>query len=240
MRGSSQERRAAVVAPAVVLGMLVLVWAASTGPGRLLFATPATRTIPPGLTARVSPSESSPPVTLEEITENVEQTIDLSWLGDLIAWAVVLGVGLLLCVAAAALVRRAVRDRWLQPGGRPAVEFDVLPEVQAVQALADDGAARLAAVHEGTVRNGIVRCWVRLEEAVGQAGLPRAPHETSAEFTVRVLHRLDLDPHTVGELARLYREARFSEHELGEGSRAAAREALVRLQEELHAVRGAP
>jgi hypothetical protein len=138
----------------------------------------------------------------------------------------------------AALVRVAIRDRWLRPQRRPAVEFDVLPEERAVRALADDSAARLDAVGEGAVRNGIVRCWARLEDAVGQAGLPRARHETSAEFTVRVLHALDLDPHAIGELARLYREARFSEHELGEDVRARAREALRLLERDLGAIRG--
>jgi hypothetical protein len=53
-----------------------------------------------------------------------------------------------------------------------------------------------------------------------------------------VLHALDLDPHAIGELARLYREARFSEHELGEDVRARAREALRLLERDLGAIRG--
>ena len=67
------------------------------------------------------------------------------------------------------------------------------------------------------------------------AGLPRSRHETSAEFVVRVLHRLDLDPRAIGELAALYREARFSDHQLGEEARERARAALERLHADLPA-----
>ncbi|MGA9748583.1 MAG: DUF4129 domain-containing protein, partial [Nocardioides sp.] len=91
----------------------------------------------------------------------------------------------------------------------------------------------------GSPRNGIVACWARLEDAVADAGVPRNRHETSAEFTVRVLHVLDLDPRAIGDLARLYREARFSEHELAESARDDARDALARLQSDLAALSGA-
>jgi Domain of unknown function (DUF4129) len=239
MTGSSNGRGAALVAPTVALGMLVLVWAASTGPGQVFSGTPARRSIPTFLTETPEQSTSAGPQTAEEITRDVEQTLDLSWLGDLIAWAVLLGLGILGCLAVSALVRIAIRDRWLRPQRRPAVQFDVLPEERVAKALADDSAARLVAVGEGAVRNGIVRCWARLEDAVAEAGLPRAQHETSAEFTVRVLHALDLDPHAIGELARLYREARFSEHELHEDVRTEAREALLLLERDLGVVRGA-
>jgi Domain of unknown function (DUF4129) len=177
---------------------------------------------------------------LEEITEEVEQTIDLSWLGDLIAWAIVLGGAGLVLLALVALVRAGIRNHFLRPGRRAAVEFEVLPEERTVQALVDDAPGRLEAVEQGDVRNGIVRCWARLEDSVAEAGLPRARAETSAEFTVRVLHALDLDPHAIGELARLYREARFSTHDLGEDKRAEARAALLRLEQDLGVVRGRP
>ena len=226
------------MAPAVVAGRLVLVWAATVGPGDLVSSRPGARVVPAFLTETASPSASRPPVTLEEITEDVEQTIDLSWLGSLITWALVLGVLLALCLAVVAVVRVGIRNRWLRPGRREEVDFEVLPEERAVQALVDDAAARLEAVDQGSVRNGIVRCWARLEDAVGDAGLPRARHETSAEFTVRVLHRLDLDPHAISDLARLYREARFSRHELTEDARTEARSALLQLEHDLAALRG--
>jgi len=233
MTGSGRDRRAALVAPALAAALLVLVWAAATGPGQLLTPSPRARAIPTELTAVATPSGSETARSGEELTKDVEQKIDLSWLGDLIVWAIVLGGGLLLLLGVIALVRHGLRNRWLRPGRRTTVEFEVLPEERAVQALVDDAAERLAAVEHGNVRNGIVRCWARLEDSVAEAGLPRARYETSAEFTVRVLHALDLDPHAIGELARLYREARFSEHDLDEGKRGEARAALLRLEQDL-------
>ena len=240
MTGISQQRRAALVAPGVAVGVLVLVWAASTGPGQVFSGTSAPRAVPETLNRNSQTPSDAPTGLAEELLKDVEPTADLSWVGDLIAWAVLLGLAIVVYLVVAALVRVAIRDGWLRPQRRTAVEFEVLPEERAAQALAADAVARLEAVEQGEVRNGIVRCWARLEDAVAEAGLPRARHETSAEFTVRVLHALDLDPHAIGELARLYREARFSEHELGEDSRSRARESLLSLERDLDAVRGAP
>ncbi len=235
MTGSRGERRAALLAPAVALGLLVLVWAASTGPVQVLAPSGRTRTFdtPPPPTAEATASPGTG--TLKEITAGVEQRLDLSWLGTLIAWAVLI----LIVLGVAVAVRAAVRHRWRRAAPPPRVDFEVLPEERAAASLAEDAQARLAAVEEGTPRNGIVRCWARLEDSVAEAGMPRGRAETSAEFTVRVLHGLDLDPRAIGELARLYREARFSEHPLGEEARSTARAALVRLQDDLAAVRGA-
>lgn len=240
MTGFDQRRKAALVAPGVAVGMLVLVWAASTGPGQIFSGTSAPRTIPEFLGRTPQTPSDNPTGLAEELLKDVEPTADLSWLGDLIAWAVLLALAIGAYMALHALVRVAIRDGWLRPQRRTAAAFEVLPEERVAQALAADAVARLEAVEQGEVRNGIVRCWARLEDAVADAGLPRARHETSAEFTVRVLHALDLDPHAIGELARLYREARFSEHELGEDSRARARESLLALERDLDVIRGAP
>ena len=55
---------------------------------------------------------------------------------------------------------------------------------------------------------------------------------------MRVLKRLDLDPRAISDLSRLYREARFSEHELDESHRVAARSALQRLHSDLQETTG--
>ncbi|MEM8904838.1 MAG: DUF4129 domain-containing protein [Actinomycetota bacterium] len=105
--------------------------------------------------------------------------------------------------------------------------------------MVEDAAAQRAALAAGSPRNGIVRCWLRLEEEVVGAGIPRDPAETSAEFTERVLTRSAVEPEAIRDLAALYREARFSEHELGEPARLAALDALDRLHRTL-AARPAP
>jgi hypothetical protein len=167
--------------------------------------------------------------TLRHVTRNVPQTLDLSWLGTLIAWVIVVTV----CLAAFLAARYLWRNRWRAPAKPVDVDFDVLPEEAVAEALREDAAGQLAAVRHGSPGDGIVRCWLRLQEAITGAGLPPRPSETSAEFTVRVLRALDIDPRAIGTLAGLYREARFSEHELDESARAAAVAALEQLHRDL-------
>jgi hypothetical protein len=233
---TAKERRpapapAALLPAAVVLGLLVLVWAAGTGPVRMLHESGRRRVFGNPPTPTATPTEGATPLgNAREITRDVRPTADLSWLGDLIATAVLA----LVCVA----LFLGLRQLWLhrvRPPEKPVeVDFEVLPD-RLVEALRRDAGSQLDAVGEGTPRNGIVACWLRLQEVVTDAGLPPRPSETSAEFVVRALRALDLDPRAVGSLAALYREARFSEHHLGEDRRTAARSALQTLHEDLRA-----
>jgi hypothetical protein len=79
---------------------------------------------------------------------------------------------------------------------------------------------------EGSPRNAIVACWHQFEQHAAGAGIDRAPWETSSEFTLRVLDELSADPAAVTRLADLYRDARYSEHEITEESRDRASSAL--------------
>ena len=90
-------------------------------------------------------------------------------------------------------------------------------------AAVDDGLATLAA---GPVDDVIIACWVRLEEAAAAGGVARSPSETSTELAVRVLARFDVPAEPVERLLSRYRAARYSQHRLGEGDRAAAIGAL--------------
>jgi Domain of unknown function (DUF4129) len=221
--------------PAVVaVGLLVLVWAASAGPVRMLRDSGRRYVFepPPPPPPSGSPS-GGPGPTLREVTKDVRPLADLSWLGDLIATAI------LLAVAAAVLLALAWlwRHRWRPPAPPEQVDFEVLPDRLAT-ALREDRVAQLEAVAGGDARNGIVACWLRLQETLTAAGVPPGRAETSAEYVVRVLHRLDLDPVPVARLAALYREARFSTHPVDEDARRAATEALEALHREL-AGRGA-
>jgi hypothetical protein len=212
-------------------GLLLLLWAATTGPVRLVGPSGRRfqREYPPTPTPSPSPATGGPAPSGRTLTGGAP-TYDLSWLGDLVTWT-------LLLVLVLAVVYGVVwlwQNRW-RGGPRPVErEFAVLPEAGALPAAITEGAdEQLAAVLGGTPRDGIIRCWLRLEEAVARAGVVRAPSETSAELTVRVLRTLDVDPRAVASLARLYREARFSRHPLGEDSRVAARAALTRLHRDL-------
>ena len=90
---------------------------------------------------------------------------------------------------------------------------------------------RVTLLRTGAPRNAIVAAWLDLETSVAATGLPRDPAETSTEFTERVIGTWEVDRLRLGDLAALYREARFSVHELGESHR---ERALLDLQT-LHA-----
>ncbi|WP_141821336.1 DUF4129 domain-containing protein [Humibacillus xanthopallidus] len=78
---------------------------------------------------------------------------------------------------------------------------------------------RVTLLRTGAPRNAIVAAWLDLETSVAATGLPRDPAETSTEFTERVIGTWEVDRLRLGDLAALYREARFSVHELGESHR---------------------
>ncbi len=232
MTGKEAVRRAAPAwLPAgVAAAFLVLVWAAGGRPVDLFDPSGRTRGPRAFPSSGESPVEGpSGPIPLAEATKDVEQTLDLSWLGDQIAWAVFLGT----LVALAAVGRMMWQRRWRPPPPAPVADFDVLPARQIADRLTEDAQAQRAAIAEGEPRNGIVRCWLLLQDSIAAAGLPPGPSETSTEFTVRVLHALDLDPRAIERLARLYREARFSRHPLGEDARAQALTALDALHADL-------
>ena len=139
-----------------------------------------------------------------------------------------LAVSLILVVL---LARWAWSKRWRRGRRVSQVAFDVLPELAL--ALANDAPTQLAALEEGSPRNAIVACWLRLEEVAAVAGVPSDPAETSTEFTTRVLGALAFDPAMINGFAKLYREARFSRHELGEPARRAAIAALRSLYSDI-------
>ncbi len=222
-----------VLAPvAVLVVLLVLVAAATSGPVDVLGHP--TRTVHPVAQPSASPSASAAPTAAADPLARYRhpRSHALAGVGDLISWAFFLAV-------VAAVLAGLVwlwRHRWRRPP--PAAQLDVepLPDVAALaESLRRDAAAQTAMLERGDPRDGIVRCWLRLEEMVADAGLVRQPAETSTEYAVRVLHVLDLDPRTVGGLAALFREARFSRHRLDEGARERARGLLDRLHDELGA-----
>jgi hypothetical protein len=108
-----------------------------------------------------------------------------------------------------------------------------------VDRLAEAVESGLAAVDSGTATDAVIACWVALEGAAASAGVARAESETPAEFTVRVLGVGGISEPELLRLAQLYREARYSTHGSTEEARAQAREALLRLRDELAAAMAA-
>jgi hypothetical protein len=224
-------RRSALLSVVVGLGLLVLVWAASAGPVRMLDApSGAHASTPTELPSAPTPTATATgPPSARDLTRDVRPSIDLSWVGELLGYAGALA----LCFGAYLLLRALWRNRWRPPERPVAVAFDPLTLEAMAEVLEEDSRARLDAVETGGPRDGIVACWLRLEQSVATCGVPPTPAETSTELVTRVLRSLDVDPRAAATLARLYREARFSEHVLGEDSREQARVALRTLHADL-------
>jgi hypothetical protein len=106
-------------------------------------------------------------------------------------------------------------------------------ELSVSDDLARSAARGLVALTEGEPRNAIVRCWAELEDAVERTGLPRDPALTSEELAADVLQRFAVGRTEIETLGALYREARFSEHVMGEVHRDAAIRALTALRDDL-------
>ncbi len=114
------------------------------------------------------------------------------------------------------------------------IDLDPLPLAEAGrEALRRDRDLYDAALAESDVRNGIVACWVLLEETAANVGIPRLPAETATELVIRFLHTLDVDPRPVAALATLYHEARFSTHDLPADARQRAEQALAAIHADL-------
>lgn len=214
-----------------IVAALLLTVAAAAEPIRL-WSVPSPRTGSPSVD-RAQPDEVGTPP--ERSDARSASGADLGPLLQILAVGVV-GAGL------AALV--AMRGWWIRwPSGSvlPRVRRRVgpLPEVVAANAGVDVGGAR-DALSRGRPRNAVVACWMRLEYDIAAAGWPRDGAETSAEYVERVVAEASVDPSAISELAALYREARFSNHDLPDSHRAAAFDALGRVESALRRGRSVP
>jgi len=111
---------------------------------------------------------------------------------------------------------------------------EVDDEVSATQlaAAVDEG---LRELDQGGPGEGVVASWVLLERAAADAGTHRAAPDTPSELAGRLIDRHPVSSTPLLRLADLYREARFSRHELPESARTEARVALEQLRSELEA-----
>ena len=110
----------------------------------------------------------------------------------------------------------------------PEVEDEVTPP-----ALADAVAEGLRELDQGGPGEGVVACWVQFERAAADAGTHRAAPDTASELVGRLIDRHPVSSGPLLRLADLYREARYSRHELPESARAEARAALEQLRAQI-------
>ena len=212
--------RRLVAGAATGVAMVMFVLAASSGPVRL-WVTPTADVGPPsigtaGPLVAVVPPEFVPP---DQVDPNRWDNVFLQVLTVLL---ILFGT-----TAAVWMVRAGMWPRLRRSGTRKRSvrQVTALPEVAERELAVDVEAARVA-LAGGTPRNTIVACWMQLERGAAAAGLPRHEAETSAEYVERVVAASSVDPAPIRELAALYREARFSRHELSDDHRTRSLAAL--------------
>ena len=165
--------------------------------------------------ATEDPAEDTGAVTqaaAEDTTEDAEETQAAD---PAQVWRVLGGIALALLLAAAVVLAiRVIRRR------RRAAPPEPAREAPGRALLTDRRAARQARMlREGSPREAIIATWLDLERLVATAGVPRRPSETSSELVVRVLDDREVPAAALTDLAALFREARFSTHELTEALR---------------------
>ncbi len=216
--------RRLVAGAATGVTMVLLVLAASSGPVQLWITPPAD--------VGPSPVDGTGPLDTVALQGSVppDHSSGPPW-GALVSQI----LGVLLIVFVVTLVVSVVRlGNWRRKGRRRPRErrgrqITALPEVNECELEVDVDAARIA-LAGGSPRNAIVACWMQLERDAAAAGLPRAAAETSAEYVERVVAASSVDPAPIRELAALFREARFSSHELLDDHRTRALAAMNRVE----------
>ena len=165
--------------------------------------------------ATEDPAEDTGAVTqaaAEDTTEDAEETqttdpAQVWWVLGGIALALLLAVVVVLAI-------RVIRRRWR------AAPPESAREAPDRALLTDRRAAHQARMlRKGSPREAIIATWLDLERLVATAGVPRRPSETSSELVVRVLDDREVPAAALTDLAALFREARFSTHELTEALR---------------------
>ena len=215
--------RRLVAGAATGVAMVLLVLAASSGPVRL-WITPPGDVGPSSIGKAVPLVPGLPPDSVPDGGDpNHRNSVFFQLVGVLL---------IVLAVAVAAwIVRTGIWPRLTRRGARhrSVRQLTALPEVGERELAVDVEAARVA-LTGGSPRNAIVACWMQLEHDAAEAGLPSDAAETSAEYVERVVAASSVDPAPIRELAALYREARFSHHELRDDHRTRALAALNRVE----------
>ena len=211
---------------AVVVLLVMVMFAARSGPERIFAGPlhdPSVRPVTPSFSIPTPPRANGRPHQ-----GLLHHNAFFETLGWVIRVAAVLCLLWLIYVGIRALVAR-LRDLRLRPRRTTVaeVEFDVLDDPDPlVEEIRHDADEQFELLLGGQPRNAIVACWDRFEEQAERAHASRHAWETSSEFTLRLLEQVSADGGAVARLEALYREARFSEHEIDEPKRQAAVEAL--------------
>ena len=107
-------------------------------------------------------------------------------------------------------------------------------ERQIQQALAEVVADALDDLRaDADPRRAVIQAYARMERVLALHQFARRRHETPIEYLARVLAELDIREPAIRRLTELYQLAKFSRHQVDEGMRAEALEALAAVRQDL-------
>ncbi len=236
-RGGTQTAVAAALG-ATLLVVLLAAWAASIGPDDIFRGDGRPESGPTDVRTGQEETTATAPHGDQPDRPDGDPPAWLNVIAVLIQVAALAGVVYLAIRVARWRLRRRQRRPRSDVDAAPDVDFEVVDAPDRVaEAISADASGQRAALLDGTPRNAIVACWHRFEQQAMSIGLAREPWETSSEFTLRLLDLVSAEPEAVAQLAALYREARFSDHELSEDTRHRASGALDRIHGSLGARR---
>ena len=218
------------LAAAALAGFLLVALAARARPAPPRATPAAARPSPRDTTLPANPPTEAPP----EAPPRGETHIRLPW--SVIEWLL---LGVLLLAAIAILVAlwpqlsARLRSRRAPRRARP---IDPAPDdlIRQVSSML----RTMSQVADGQIRDGVILCWSRLEQAAEAAGLRRSAADTSSDLAGRLLASMPLSEAPLNRLAALYREARFSSHPIPAEAVVQARADLAQLRSELEAAAG--
>ncbi|MET7468603.1 DUF4129 domain-containing protein [Micromonospora sp. NPDC005686] len=185
------------------------------------------------------PSEAPPTIPVEPREAGIPSSSGVAdWLGTaavaLVAVIVLGVVGYVLYSVVGGALRRTTRAVPVRRTRRTAegTAREVVAALDAGLEELDDRAT--------DPRTAVIACWVRLEEAAEDVGVPRRTGDTPTDLVARLLRG---DPaagipaiasaDVLDGFAHVYREARYATHPVDERTRDQARAALRRLRGEL-------
>ncbi len=232
MRGSQQTARLIAVA-VVVLGALGLVALAARSD-----RTPTLTPIPASSAVAVPVTGGTGTLGPDSATASPDEATGRTapeWLLWSMAVLLISPILLGLVFVPAMIYAPAHGLPWFrrrQPADALPPEVDDEVEATQLSAAVEEG---LRELDQGGAGDGVVASWVLLEQAAADAGTHRSAPNTPSELVGRLIDRHPVSSTPLLRLAELYREARFSRHQLPESARTEARAALEQLRAELEA-----
>jgi hypothetical protein len=142
-------------------------------------------------------------------------------------WPVLAVALVLLAIAAVPIVREQRRRKARR---REALSW----EPPLADELSDEISLALDDLRsERDIRRAVIAAYARMEKVLAQRGTRRRVSETALEYLGRVLQEMRVTPAAAEGLTRLFEEAKFSRHDLGEEGRTRAIGALETVRSDL-------